>query len=220
MKKYLFLLFILFSTWIHSQSWNNPEINNAYIQQNISWLIRNINDQNQKEIEDILFTKIDYKEYTYEQILGFLELCNSNKAISSEFNRIRKEKAIEIIEYISQLTVEQLVKYSEHFKQRKPIINSYIQTLIYSNLNAFSYLELSYLERKSDFSFMEEIKLVKNNKKGEISHIFKNEIETYCNTEKEQLEKLFYILKYRSLEYIHMVFRDIAPSYSKVELPE
>ena len=67
---------------------------------------------------------------------------------------------------------------------------------------------------------MEEIKRKKVEKKSEIRQIFKNELNTYCDMEEKQLPKLFYILRYKALNYIYSSFGQIAERYSNVELPE
>lgn len=220
------MIFITIATAAYSQKISKIDteaIDRAFLKQDINTLISlhtaDASDLN-KKIEDFLFVRIDYKEYTYEQILEFCKLSNNNNILNREFKRIKADKELEIIEYVSQLTTEQLTQYLRHFKERKPIVDLYIHNTIQQNIDSLSYLELSYIERKSEFSFMEEIKRKKEEKKSEISQIFKNELNNYCDIEERQLPKLFYILKYKALNYIYSSFSQIAKRYSNVELPD
>lgn len=226
MKKiYILLMFTTITVAAYCQKIDRIDaevINNAYLEQDIGALIsfHNIVPNLDKKIEDLLFVGIDYKEYTYEQILEFCRLSNNDSILNREFERIKADKELVIIEYVSQLTIEQLMQYLQKFKERRLIVNSYMHSTIQQSLDSLSFLELSYIERKSDFPFMEEIQQKKEEKKSEVSQILKNELNGYCDIEEQQLHKLFYILRYKALNYIHNSFNRIAERYSKVELPE
>ena len=221
----ILLIFIATSMAAYSQKINRTDteaIDRAYLEQDISTLIsfHTSAPDLKKKIEDFLFIGIDYNEYTYEQILEFCRLSGNDDILNKEFERIKADKDVEILEYVSQLTAEQLAQYLQYFKERKTLVDLYIHNTIQQNLDLLSYLELSYIERKSGFSFMEEIKRKKVEKKSEIRQIFKNELNTYCDMEEKQLPKLFYILRYKALNYIYSSFGQIAERYSNVELPE
>ncbi|RGO86575.1 hypothetical protein DXA83_25320, partial [Bacteroides thetaiotaomicron] len=162
-------------------------IDRAYLEQDISTLIsfHTSAPDLKKKIEDFLFIGIDYNEYTYEQIFEFCRLSGNDDILNKEFERIKADKEVEILEYVSQLTAEQLAQYLQYFKERKTLVDLYIHNTIQQNLDSLSYLELSYIERKSGFSFMEEIKRKKVEKKSEIRQIFKNELNTYCDIEEK-----------------------------------
>lgn len=220
-KVWLILLGILLGLTSYAQD-GSLEIDKMYLQQDVVSLIECCEKYptQQERIEDYLFTGIDYDSYTYEQILDFCELASNSSPLLSDFNKIKSEKEIEFLSAISQLTAEQLTDYLKQFPKRKGIINLYTQSVVQSHLDSLSYLELSYLERKSNFSFIQDIKGEKVKRKGEIKSILRNEFDSYCQTEEKQLDKLMYMMKYRALTYLHFTFRRIASSYSKVEVPE
>lgn len=187
----ILLIFIATSMAAYSQKINRTDteaIDRAYLEQDISTLIsfHTSAPDLKKKIEDFLFIGIDYNEYTYEQILEFCRLSGNDDILNKEFERIKADKDVEILEYVSQLTAEQLAQYLQYFKERKTLVDLYIHNTIQQNLDLLSYLELSYIERKSGFSFMEEIKRKKVEKKSEIRQIFKNELNTYCDMEEKQ----------------------------------
>ena len=159
----ILLIFIAASMAAYSQKISGTDteaIDRAYLEQDISTLIsfHTSAPDLKKKIEDFLFIGIDYNEYTYEQIFEFCRLSGNDDILNKEFERIKADKEVEILEYVSQLTAEQLAQYLQYFKERKTLVDLYIHNTIQQNLDSLSYLELSYIERKSGFSFMEEIK--------------------------------------------------------------
>lgn len=138
---YIWMIFITIATAAYSQKVSKIDteaIDRAFLKQDINTLISlhtaDASDLN-KKIEDFLFVRIDYKEYTYEQILEFCKLSNNNNILNREFKRIKADKELEIIEYVSQLTTEQLTQYLRHFKERKPIVDLYIHSTIQQNID-------------------------------------------------------------------------------------
>lgn len=218
---YIVVLGLLLTLRVYAQS-GLEEVNKAYLQQDIVSLIRcsKTYPEQQTRIEDYLFTEFDYNNYTYEQILDFCNQASDNPSLFSGFEGIRKEKEIEILSSISELTVEQLVSYVKQFSKRRAVVDLYAKSIIEPRLDSLSYFELSYLERKSGLACVPKIGRIKKGKKDEVRTALQKELDEYCANEEVQLDKLVYMMKYRAFSYVHLAFREIAQKYSKLDVPE
>lgn len=99
----ILLIFIATSMAAYSQKINRTDteaIDRAYLEQDISTLIsfHTSAPDLKKKIEDFLFIGIDYNEYTYEQILEFCRLSGNDDILNKEFERIKADKDVEILE--------------------------------------------------------------------------------------------------------------------------
>lgn len=216
MKRIIFVLFVSFCLCCHAQ--DNKQILNAQNKQDVAALLsyyRSSAEDNKKLIKDILFSGINYDDFTYEEILSWSEK-SKNTDLANFFDEILIFKEVEMIKDLGDLTPEQINVYNEHFPKRKRFVEQYLKYCIGNNIQELPFLELMYLNNVLPNIYYSELNAEKNSRGEEIHQLLANTVDDYCTAESRLINQLYYNIESKIWEYVCYRYQDVAKRYSRI----
>ena len=110
-------------------------------------LYYNSNPDSKNEIEDAIDGYLNWDEYTYEQVRTAYESCRINDSfLKKELERVVIDKECELYQFFSTITPEQLFVWSEHYPNRKDLLENFLTNVLYKGFDQHTYAELISLE--------------------------------------------------------------------------
>lgn len=194
------------------------DILSAQSEQNVSELIAKYNTsslEDKKAIEDVLCASINYNDFTYEEIVTLQEQCK-DKSLLVFFNELKIQKEIEIIDYIKNLTTEQINIYVGHFPKRKDIVYGYLGYIVHNSRNDLSFLELNYINNTLPSIWTTQLSEERKGRTQEKKELMSKSVEEFCKEETSLISKLYYNLEKKTWQYLNQRYRDAAARYSQI----
>ena len=166
----------------------------------------------QMAIENALYgSLINLDALTYEQLKSGAD--DSSDGFNQIIRRHLTSKENEIIEEISDYSVEELVDYVERYPGRSDLVDLFLVAVVKPSADSISYVELSYLDRLLPAL---ELQDKVSSRSGERAEMVRDNVRSYCEYEKGNTQVLIDLLNMTCDRYVVVNYRQVANAYSRI----
>lgn len=217
-KRFIFITLYLIAPFCNLFAQNRDIIRNEITKGDLDALISlyNNNPSLSSEIEDAIDGYLNWDYFTYEQVKTAYSKCIDNNNLKKELERVKIDKECDIYNYLSTITPEQLVLYSQLFPGRKELINHFLNDILYKDLERNSYSDLISLETELKGLEISKLRKELQIRENEKAPMIRKKIDNYAKYEMDYRNRLLFVLRYRSWQYFIVRYKNVAKIYSQI----
>lgn len=194
-------------------------VNDAIARGDIKSLVSySLNPELEPQIMDALLTNCSFDNMVYEELEDLRKSAKSGSQTEKLITDAVERSKDQIRNQISELSIENIMKYEEQFPQRKKLIEAYFQEVVSPRLDSLSYLELNYLNTVMPQFEKKRIGSLVFQRVDEKKKLMSSNVHAYTNSETETLPELKYTLEKISWAYFIEAYEQVAQLYSQIPM--